>query len=463
MSTSETSMHSSTTRPSSLLVNAIAVVIAVIAVGAVGAASPARAADWAMLSGTEEGRPDGIAPWGFAQLLLESQPWSTPVTGLQAPPLQKFNGSLVAAELPESFDLSVRRARLGLRGSVPGTDQRLVFIAAVEAGENGLTRDRGMVLVDASVTASVFPGLRLRVGQFKLPTADEAMENNPSAASFTRFSPFVSALLIEQDVVEGAIVGPALSLRDVGIEAFDALPLWQGEQGALDLGFAAMASLGRPSHAFDSIDDVNAQLVHVVSSGPDLTGRLQLSWLLDPKQRHRGNRDEVSVWLWRQQGARLVPGLDDPTTTSAVARVRQGAGGQVRLAGVRVRAEVAAAEGAVLAQGAFVGQPAVVLPDGVAHGGSLDVSMARLGSLALDPFTIDVGADWLARNPDDPAASRFLQSVTVGTQLTFNKTFRLLLNAELRRLEVGAEAPPDAALIASGLSPVLSTQLNLVF
>lgn len=446
-----------TTRPSSFLVAAFA------AVAAVGAASPARAADWAMLSGTEEGRPDAIVPWGFAQLLLESQPWSTPVTGLQAPPLQKFNGSLVAAELADPFDLSVRRARLGLRGSVPGTDQRLVFIAAVEAGENGTTRDRGIVLVDASVTASVFPGLRLRVGQFKLPTADEAMENNPTAAAFTRFSPFVSALLIEQDLEDGAIVGPTASLRDVGIEAFDALPLWQGDHGALDLGFAAMASLGRPSHSFGSIDDVNAQLVHVASSGPDLTGRLQLSWLMDPRQRHRGDRDEVSVWLWRQQGARLVPGIDDPLTTSAVGRVREGAGGQVRLAGVRVRAEVVVAEGAVLAQGAFAGQPAVILPDGVAHGGSLDLSVARLGSLALDPFTIDVGADWLSRNPDDPVASRFLQSVTVGTQIKFNKMFRLLLNAELRHLEVGAKAPPDAALIAAGLSPLLSAQLNLVF
>jgi hypothetical protein len=425
--------------------------------------SSALAADWVMLGGTEEGRKDGLAPWGFAQLLVESTPWTQPVTGLQAPPLQPYEGKHLAAEIGEPFDLSVRRARLGVRGTVPGTDRALSFFAAVEAGENGLTRERGLVLVDATATWSVVPGLRLRLGQFKMPTADEALENNPTAASFTRFSPFVAALLIDQDVEGGVITGPALALRDVGLQAFDALPLFEAAGGRLELTYAAVASLGRPAHAFDLPtwgDDVTAQLTHVASVGPDVTGRVQLSWVFDETTRHRADRDEVSFWLWQQRGQRTVTSVDDVTVAD---RVRQGFGAQLRFAGIKVRGEAAFADGAILAQGAFAGQPAQILADGAAWGGSLDVSVAKLGSVDLDPFAVDVSYDVLARNPDDPAASRTLHGVTVGTQVKLGKNFRLLVNGELRRQDVGEKAPPDAAVIAAGLSPLLSAQLNLVF
>lgn len=195
-------------------------------------ATSARAGDWVLAAGSEEGRKDALMPWGFAQLLMESTPWTTPVTGLQAPGLAPHEGSHLAAELTEPFDLSVRRARLGVRGGVPGTAQQLVVFAAVEAGMNALTRD---------------------------------------------------------------------------------------------------------------------------------------------------------------------------------------------------------------------------------------VSVAKIGSIDLEPFVADVSFDWLMRNPDDPASSRLLQAVTVGTQVKLSKSFRLLLNAELRRQLVGEKAPPDATRIAAGLSPLLSAQLNLVF
>jgi hypothetical protein len=425
--------------------------------------SSARAADLVMLGGTEEGRKDTIAPWGFAQLLMESTPWSRPVTGLQAPPLKPFEGQHLAAEIEGPFDLSVRRARLGVRGSVPGTGQRLVFNAAVEAGENGLTRERGLVLVDATATWSVVPGLRLRVGQFKTPTADEALENNPVSSSFTRFSPYVAALLIDQDVEDGAITGPALAFRDVGLQVFDALPILEAAGGRFELTYAAVASLGRPAHAFDTatwVNDLTAQLAHVASAGPDVTGRVQLSWIFDETTRLRADRDEASLWLWQQRGQRTVISADDVTLA---ARVRQGLGAQLRFGGIKVRGEAAFADGVVLAQGAFVGQPAQVLRDGVAWGGSLDVQVARIGAFDLDPFAVDVSYDILVRNPDDSAASRTLHGLTVGTQVKLGKNFRLLVNGELRRQDVGEKAPPDAAVIAAGLSPLLSAQLNLVF
>jgi hypothetical protein len=195
-----------------------------------------------------------------------------------------------------------------------------------------------------------------------------------------------------------------------------------------------------------------------------VTGRVQLSWIFDETARLRADRDEAALWLWQQRGQRLVTTLvDGASNVSTAARTRQGIGARLRMAGVTVRGEAAFADGVVLAQGAFAGQPATILADGVAWGGSLDVSVAKLGAFDLDPFVVDVTYDVLVRNPDDPAASRTLHGVTVGTQVKLSKHFRLLVNGELRRQDVGEKAPPDAAVIAAGLSPLLSAQLNLVF
>lgn len=439
---------------------------------AVVVAAPVRAADWVLLSGTEEGRKGTLAPWGFAQALVESSPWSAPVVGLKAAPLQAFEGQHLAAEIDGPFDFTVRRARLGLRGEVPGTDGQLNVFVAVEAGQNGQTRARGVVLVDATATYAPWEALRLRVGQMKTPTADEALEANPVAAAFTRFSPFVQALLIEQDVKDGAIVGPVAGLRDVGVEAFGVVPLVDVDVfggGVVDVTYAAMASLGRPWQQWGPLDGAVAggvdAFAHAAAVGPDVTGRVQLSWVMDATKRARWDRDEVAVWGFVQHGTRAVDVDATPAvaTVAELGRSREGFGGAVRFAGVRVRGEAVLAQGAMAVPGAFVGQAASFDGAGVAHGGSVDVDVARVGAFDLAPFVVSATYDWLARNPDDPVAARLLQSITLGTQVRLSQNFRLLGNVELRQQTAGAEAPPDAGTIASGLSPLVSAQLNLTF
>lgn len=433
-------------------------------------ATPASAGDWVMAAGSEEGRSGAIVPWGFAQLLVENQPWSAPVEGLQAPPLQGFNGATLAGDV-DGVDVTLRRARLGLRGNVPGMADRLGMLVAIEAGENGLTRGRGIVVVDASVSVRLVESLRLRLGQFKLPTADEAIENNPSAAATTSFSPYVTALLIESDVVNGKVIGPASSLRDVGAQLFDAVDLWSNDSLGLELSWAAMASMGRPAHQMAKlspepidwsagVDAAFTQLSTVAERGPELTGRLQLSLLLDPASKKKPTRDEISAWVWSQHGSRAVD-------ADIVSRRRSGLGAQLKTHGLRLRAEAVLAEGAIFQPAVFVGQPATVVADGVANGGSLDVSVARIADFKLDPFVIDASLDWLQRNPGDPVAERTLQALTLGAQWKLmNKgstSLRLISNVVLRRLLVGADAPKDAAVIADALSPTVSAQLNLTF
>ena len=155
----------------------------VLAMVLCGAASPAQAADWLMLTGTEAGRPErAFHPFGFFQLAIEKQLGAEPVNGLNADALQPFNGELASFnDLEEPYELSLRRARVGARGLVPGTGKRINFLISAEAGFNSATRDVGIVLMDASVTLNYIPGVRLRFGQMKLPTMDEAIESNPLA------------------------------------------------------------------------------------------------------------------------------------------------------------------------------------------------------------------------------------------------------------------------------------------
>jgi hypothetical protein len=439
---------------------------AAVAAVALLLSSATLAGDWVMAAGSEEGRTGDIVPWGFAQLLVETQPWSSPVVGLQAPPLQPFNGHFLAADV-EGVDVSVRRARVGLRGIVPGTDDRVNMLFAIEAGQNALTRDRGVVLVDASVSVRLVESLRLRLGQFKLPTSDEAIEHNPSMSATTSFSPFVAALLIEQDVVDGRIAGPAAALRDVGAQLFDAVPLWAGDTMGLELSWAAMASIGSPAHRLaalsidpdayvDATTATASQLEHTFRHGPELTGRLQLSLLLDPAARKKPRRDELSAWIWSQHGQRDVDG-------EVFSRRRSGVGAQLQRDGVRLRAEAVVADGVLLAPPALVGQRASIVADGEAHGGSIDASVGRVAGFDLAPFTIDASFDWLQRGPGDAAAERTLQALTLGVQWKLNRELRLITNVLLPRQLVGSKAPADAAIIAAALSPMVSTQLNLVF
>lgn len=398
-------------------------------------ALPARAADWLMIVGTEEGRPEvAVKPFGFLQVSAETLLFAEAVKGLEGEALRDFDGEMAAFnDLEEPVELSIRRARLGMRGVVPGTDRKVNYFVALEAGMNAATRDVGVALLDASVTLNYIPGLRLRVGQMKLPTMDEAIEQNPIAHNSVQFSPLVTQLLLEQPVVAGKLEGPAYALRDLGVMAFDSFGFLEDH---LQLSYAVMLSQGR----MGGLD---------VDESKDLTGRLQVSWLPEGKSLSP-RREEISAFAWAMGGGRVIDGEE-------VLRARAGAGALVRRGPVRARLEVVAARGAVPMPPAFEGLPYRVVPDGTAFGWAFDASVEVLG-----PLSLSFGIDELYRQWDVPREARLLRAVGIGAELEITEKVRLVGDYTFRQLEA-PWAGPDAQRVAATMGDVLSAQLTVMF
>lgn len=412
----------------------------VLVASAVVAGSPARAANWPMLLGTEEGRKETLfQPFGFMQLRVEATPFADEVTGLTSEALREHEGELAAFNL-ETAEFQVRRARLGARGFVPGTNRMVNYFLALEGGVNAATRDRGVILIDGSITLNLIPGLRLRAGQFKLPAMDETLEPNPLTADFINFSPLVDQLVFENPIENGRFIGSGYANRDVGIQAFDSF-LYDH----FEVSYAAMLSQGRMGGL--DLDEFK-----------DLTVRAQLSWLPEAEERWLPFRDEISVWAWTLQGGRDVDGEE-------VLRVRQGVGAHVELFHTRTRLELVRAEGALFAgqNPPFEGEPLLVIPDGEAWGWAFDTAIGGHGG-PLGPFELDFGVEELYRLSDDDPRSRVFRNAIIGAQWHFSNNAKLMANWELRHIITpSSETPEDARLIASSIADLVGIQLVALF
>lgn len=397
----------------------------------------AAAADWLLLQGTEPGPdPAAVRPWGFVQALGEGIPFGEPVEGLTNEALAAFEGERASFNRvgpgDATWGISLRRARAGLRGAVPKTGGNVAWLLAAELGDNGLTRVDPVVLTDASVTFSYIPGARIRVGQFKLPLGEEALEMNPLAAEFVNFSAATSQLLLENPSADGAYTAGASGFRDLGVQVFDSLAVGHGA-----LSYAVMLSNGRMGAL--ELDDTK-----------DLTARVTWApWVAgDSDSPHR---DELAFYGFWQQGTRTVD-------AEPVARSRRGGGVQVEKAGWHARVEVIQAEG-VIESGAnppFPGQPVSVSAEGQALGGYAYVHYER------GMFGGGVRYDELWRRYDSPADLRVFRTVTLDAQVEITPRARLMLDYELRWL-AAPEGSADAQTIAASMGDRVSLQAGVVF
>lgn len=396
----------------------------------------AVAADWPMLQGTEPSPDPALRPWGFAQVLGEGVVFGEPVEGLTAEALQPFEGERASFNRVGSGDarwgLTLRRARVGLRGSAPKTEGRVAFLVAAELGDNALTREDPVVLTDASITLSYLPGARLRLGQFKLPLGEEALEMNPLAAEFVNFSAATSQLLQETAIAEDGGAGAASGFRDLGVQVFDTVALGEGA-----LSYALMLSNGRAGGM--ELDDAK-----------DLTGRLSWAPLIwgepgDPR------REELSFFAFWQQGERELEG-------ERSTRLRRGAGAQLERGGWHARAELIQASGALElgASPPFPGQPYQVAPEGEALGGYAFLHLQRglLGG--------GLRYDELRRQTDSEADLRIFRTITADLQAEITPRARVLLDYE-RRWLLAPGASADAQAIAATMGDRVSLQVGTVF
>lgn len=411
--------------------------LAAFVASSMATASPSHAADWPLILGTEEGLPDEpYRPVGFVQAVAEGSA-GTRVYGLESKPLSRFEGARpsfnTVGDGDAAWGFSVRRARIGLRGSVPKLNRRITYFVTADLGNNAVVRDAGARLVDASITFSLLRGARVRVGQFKLPIMDETLESNPLGAEFIDSSTIATGLALENRVVDGRYVGPASGYRDVGVQIFDTF-----QRGKVALSYAAMLSNGR----FGAPDEDAAK---------DVTARVSAAWVFAGKPTDP-HRQELSFFTWGQHGTRTYGG-------ARYVRAREGVGVHLEREPFRIRAELVHATGMLVLgpSPSFAGEPIAVAPEGRALGGYVQARVRLFGKLL-------VGGRYeeLHRQLGQGPALRVLRTITAAVEWDFTPRAKLMLNYEKRLLDA-PEGSADARRIADTMADRIVAQATVVF
>lgn len=429
----------------------------------------AHAANWLQLQGTEGKDAPAYKFWGFVQPTYAYN-FGDPVTGLTGgPAITAYNGrdalfNLVNPAQKDTSKLQFNRARVGVRGAI--NDKTNYFVLA-ELGDNGLTREDGVVLSDWSITFNHIPRARIRLGQFKLPLGEEALQA-VHVMDYVNFTSVTDGLLLERRLRPNAPaagrsfnVAPGLSaarvvdsvsgFRDIGVQAFD---WWQGA-GQWEYAYAVMASKGDGINVID--DDYGKW---------DVAGRLQAAYVFGGKG---PRRQDAVVYAWYQTGEREFAGNDYD-------RTRYGLGANMRRGKWRAGGEYLAGKGMIFGgvnppfkdAGAPGFQPTAVAgldDDNKANGFYLDV-----GYKVLPKLELDVRYDRYNRLTNSAPDERTFKTWTLGAQYFFKPTLRLALNYEFRDLAVanpGAIANPvqraNAQTIADAMDDRVSLQLTWVF
>ncbi len=237
-------------------------------------AGEAQAANWLMLQGTEPASAAGRAKvWGFIQAQYQhdfSDP--NPKTGAYAPP------KLIGPNLESQSAFNVNRARIGVRGQNFPLDAKTNYFFLAEFGNNAITQPGNAFakITDASVTLNHIPGARVRVGLFKTPGAEEALQAI-HVFDYINFTTVTNQLLLERNNSDnsGSASGPTGSslnafdesvsaVRDTGIQVFDTF-----KRGDWEHSYAFMVGNG---NGLNFGDDNDAKDIYLYWSSEKVFG-----------------------------------------------------------------------------------------------------------------------------------------------------------------------------------------------
>ncbi|MDD5405266.1 MAG: porin [Sulfuricella sp.] len=447
------------------------------------------ATNWFQLQNNEQ---PGAAPykfWGFIQPTYTHIESNT-VTGIPATVVSPVNGAnvavpaglrayngqtalfnLVGPDLEHSDQLQMFRARPGVRGVIPGTDEKINYFLLGEIGNNGLTRERPAVFSDATATFNHIPGARIRVGLGRLPLGEEAMQG-VQLMDYINFTTVTEQLLNERFVepyanasrTHAAVVGAPLAMsqlngafggyRDVGVEVYD----WFN-RGRWEYAYAVMVSRANGTSFSDDLNPGNH----------DVTARVQAAYVF---QGSGPKREDVTAYAWHQEGKRAFGGTD-------YARIREGVGAKYLRHGLRMSGEYIRAKGMIYVaptpQFNDIGAPAFEPVDYVAldssnkaEGYYLDV-----GWKFSPQWEVDLRYDELSKMTNSAYDERKTSTWTMGAQYFYSPKLRFVLNYEIRDIEVvHPEAQltngqkiqgTAAAAIGSSIGNRISAQLTWAF
>lgn len=310
---------------------------------------------------------DEFIPFGFIQPTYVDnlggtvdfipQTATSPINGATLPvpnPIRLYNGqrplfNLVGPDLENSNKIRFLRARLGMKGFIPNTDERINYFLLVAAGDNGLTYGNDVVVSDAFLTFNYFPGgrvaylpgARIRLGLGRLPLGEEAMQGYRNI-DYINFTAVTDQLLHERFFEEVSASAGRTLLPAVGAP-FGYASLRGGFSGFRDLGIQMYDwyNLGLWEYAY-AIMVTQANGVewnqNRNSGNNDVIGRLQLAYVFEGVG---PDRKDVMGYIWRQSGDRQFG-------TQDYERIREGVGFRYRKNALRFSGEYIRGRGMIL-------------------------------------------------------------------------------------------------------------------
>jgi hypothetical protein len=227
-------------------------------------APSADAANWFKLRGTEPGGTSHtLQVWGFLQPTY-AKDYSDEIEGAVGGFSSTNGDNQVPGTLPpdrtERSSFYMRRARIGIRGTMIPISNDIDYFILTEWGQNGITRNGGAAtLLDASITFNQLSrgqdddglanlGARLRMGQFLFSQTSQALSQSTPGRRVHVFMPEATFAHAVGRYVSDNGVGnwpedevSANGARDLGVELFDWAEFdnnWFGSNGPLEFTYS---------------------------------------------------------------------------------------------------------------------------------------------------------------------------------------------------------------------------------
>ncbi len=428
-----------------------------------------QAANWLFLQGAEKpGQAPRAKVWGFIQAEYQK----TDDTKLKGASHKGQSAAFnqIRPQLSSADTFSIKRARIGVRGTGFPLDPKVNYFFLAEFGNNGLTTGKGASvgqLSDASITLNHIPGARIRVGQFKTPLSEEGYQGI-ATFNYINFSSGADRLLLERYFdyassstgnsgssttttnVKGGTgrLGAVGAFRDTGIQVFDKFNI-----GGLEHSYSIMIGNG---NGVGRVDVDNNKDTYLYYSVEKLLGGGRGPWI-----------HSMKFYAWRQSGKRAV---NIGGTVQDKERTRQGIGMTYFDGKYRAAAEYYTAKGMI-----FAGTDGGAVPGATSNNGSsqanfniqtdqeayayyIDLGYKILPKLELD-YRYDVLDSGTSTTGGSNAASdeRVFKNHTIGFQYSFNKKSIMRVYYEKRSIEA-----PDLSALPSNKQSAINAVLDSI-
>lgn len=417
--------------------------IGLVAAVAMGMSNSAHAADWLMLQGTSPANAPAVKLWGFIQPTYQQDFSDANAQGLYVPP------KLIGPNLDDQSAFNILRARIGVRGRLSPHSNDIDYFLLTELGNNGITNggrygSYSPWLTDASITLNYIKGARVRLGLFKTPGAEEALQGIQSF-TYINFTNVTNQLLNErfpsigesnikpQPTPNANMNGfskPVGAFRDTGVEVFDTF-----KSGNWEHSYAVMLGNGNGL----GMSDNNGSKDYYLYWSSAYVFNKKVKGIFRP---------DMKFFAWYQGGKRT----NAYNVSQEQNRKRYGAGVTYRKRSFHATGEYMWGQGMIF-QGAQ--NPQGIFNNSRSNGGYVEGGW----DIPSTPWELDLRYDTYIRNKGLPIEATF-RSMTAGVQYHFTKLDRVTLNYAFN--DFSSHAAGINKQLA-GVNGRLSLQVTVVF